>query len=751
MKRIFLAALLTVNSAFGADTVINTDKTKVGRKVSTADKTIEFNNSQATNAAISSTPASNDIKLKSSNVKVGSGAAADQLLQFNNGAGTLPQIKWNNSAGALQFSNDGTNFSDIGSGGSGGGTSGKNYADKNGQFESDVNGWTAFNTTFTGGVPGTITAGSTKVTLTQTATSPLSGLGSLKFDVVDASSSAGHGAISPVITVDSQDLAKVITSLFSYKFTANASNFDASGTSTETLEMWIYDVTAGTWTQPAGFRGINNKSGADFVQGTFQSHASNTQYRVAWIIKNAPSATGTLYFDNFYFGRVGPAQGAAVTDWVSNTCTSTWTTNTTTFCKSRRVGDHAQMTFSVSLTGAPNNTGLTFTLPSGMVMDTAKMLNAVDGYNGIGYGICRQGSTVYNVQAIFSSSSSFYAAYQNALTGAVNTFNATQPATFASGGACEFFVEFPVVGWSSNVQMSSDSDTRVVAFRAKANSGSLTGAYSDVTWNTVEEDNTGSFNGTTTWTVPVSGYYDVTGQIYTSSTTTASGNVHDIKLLKNGSTAVGESQYVFQGSSGGQAISVPFNFSSVKLNAGDTLKIQCANNSTTPIFNTASTQSSFQIKRISGPSQIAASENVSVSATNSSAQSIPNATNTTITGWTKIHDSHSSFNATSGVFTAPVSGKYYASMTVTMASGFTANTGSSNPAINQAGSLTTSVQPTCAFTSTTSEQHACTATFVFNMVAGDTLTLRQYQSNGAARSIDSSGARTYFSVNRLGN
>lgn len=76
----------------------------------------------------------------SNKFKFGDGTPANKTLEFNRGANN-PQIRWNESGQQLEFTNDGTNYSGIGSGsGSGGG--GINIL-SNSDFESGISlGWT---------------------------------------------------------------------------------------------------------------------------------------------------------------------------------------------------------------------------------------------------------------------------------------------------------------------------------------------------------------------------------------------------------------------------------------------------------------------------------------------------------------------------------------------------------------------------------------------------------------------------------
>lgn len=105
-----LAFLALTSQAFAVDTVLKTDKLKLGVPTNTA---------------------------------------ADKILEANKGSGsTNPKVKWNGTTSKWQFSNDGTNFKDFGSGSGGGG--GINFLqDSNPDFEQGTSGWTASGGSFT--------------------------------------------------------------------------------------------------------------------------------------------------------------------------------------------------------------------------------------------------------------------------------------------------------------------------------------------------------------------------------------------------------------------------------------------------------------------------------------------------------------------------------------------------------------------------------------------------------------------------
>ncbi len=132
--------------------------------------------------------------------------------------------------------------------------------------------------------------------------------------------------------------------------------------------------------------------------------------------------------------------------WTAATVTGSWISNATYTAFYRRVGDTAQWTVQVTTSGAPTSATLTITLPSGIVIDTAKLLGGflLDGQN-----VCsNDNSTVLPGGVIFQSSTIIKPVYND--TGAGGLTNITQAAPFTFGAAdyVQIYFNIPVVGWN---------------------------------------------------------------------------------------------------------------------------------------------------------------------------------------------------------------------------------------------------------------------------------------------------------------
>lgn len=150
-----------------------------------------------------------------------------------------------------------------------------------------------------------------------------------------------------------------------------------------------------------------------------------------------------------------------------------------------------------------------------------------------------------------------------------------------------------------------------------------------------------------------------------------------------------------------------------------------------------------------GFTTLAASGNDALTYSNTSGQSIANATNTNVTGWTKTFDRLSTnFNAATGVFTAPATGFYAVSACLLYA----ANTGAFNSSVEAlivANSVTVATGINIRESASSAGQQACVAADV-SMTTGQTLVIQALQSTGAAVALQTAaGGLNYVSIHRI--
>jgi len=542
--------------------------------------------------------------------------------------------------------------------------------------ETGRQGWSLFTTTFTSNVPTTISAGAANCTLTSSTTTPLRGTRSLAFAVTTAAGSAGQGFISDVFTVDNADLAKVLTAAFDYNFSAGGTSVDVSGTTTQTLEIWVYNVGLAAWTQPAGFRGINQNSLPGYVAATFQTDSSNAsnknQYRVAVIIKNAPTGTFTMQVDQAVVGPQTVQYGAPVTDWqtasvgnivgVSGGSLAVGTGGGATYsAKYRRVGDSAEVSYTLRIgtSGTSDVTGVgnvyLFPYPTGMSP------SGLFSYEAIGFGeITAVGSAAPTNRLIAK-------AYTNGFI-----LDSTDSLLLASGGnlynnanTLSVVITYKVAGWSSTVQMSNDTDTRVVAAGAYYNAAAIVcPSGSDTLINNYAAttlDTHGQFTiSTGSYVVPVSGVYRIETLTLLNGGAGVVSAAFITRLFINNvyTTDIARCDTI---PSVYNAASIVYSGSTlVSLNAGQTLTLKIFQNSGQ---NKTLSGSNVYISRLSGPSAIAATETVAARYTNTAGTAL-SPTPSAIPFGNKVFDTHGAFSGST--FTAPVSGKYSVSCLLTL-------------------------------------------------------------------------------------
>lgn len=144
-----------------------------------------------------------------------------------------------------------------------------------------------------------------------------------------------------------------------------------------------------------------------------------------------------------------------ITDWVSWTPTGSWTSNTTYTGKWRRVGDKAEYRVLVTTSGAPTSVALTINLPSGHILDTAKLTSSTNtAILGFGH-ILDTGIAYYDANVYFSVGSTGLVSVgiENAsgtYLNSISPVNATTPMTWTSGDHVEVNFSIPISNWASN-------------------------------------------------------------------------------------------------------------------------------------------------------------------------------------------------------------------------------------------------------------------------------------------------------------
>lgn len=527
-----------------------------------------------------------------------------------------------------------------------GNTNVKNYID-NPDFENNaVNGWSLFHTTLTGVIPtGSIVAGASSLSALAVTATPLAGAYSLSVTSSGAVT-AGHGFLTQTLSIDPADQGKIIAFQFNYKAISGTMNF--SGTSSNTWAVYIYDDANSAWIQPAGVYNLVQSSGVGIATGTFQTAANTTTLQLAVVCVNATGGAVSVTFDDFKLGPQTVQKGPAMSDWVAYTPTitgfGTVSANTGFY---RRIGDSIEVSGSL-VVGTPTAVVAQIALPSGLVIDTAKMAAAQTNSLGIAVRTAGSGTLAGSGNGPFvvtdyigTSTTSVVIATG---TGATAYTLAVGNVIAGSGNVITYNFRVSISGFSSSSVTSQDTDTRVVAATYWRSSSASVTANNQINYDSKSDDTHAAVTTGASWkfTAPVVGFYQV--DVFNNAT---SGQY--IQAYKNGSVL---SVIGYTTSDGIAQCS-----SLIYLLAGDTLDIRPS--ATGTVNGNASFSnnqaSKISIFRLSGPAVIAASEKVFSQYTGNGGTALT-ANTTNIDFSTKVVDSHAAWNGT--VFTAPRPGWY---------------------------------------------------------------------------------------------
>lgn len=618
----------------------------------------------------------------------------------------------------------------------------------NADFESDVTGWAAY-ADAAGTQPVDGTGGSPTVTITRTTSSPLDGVGS-GLITKDAANRQGEG-VSTSLTIDNADKNKILCIAANYEI--------ASGTfATGDLTAYIVDVTNSVVIQPAGYQVVALSSVSGKIIATFQTTTS-TSYRLCWHVATTSASAYTVKIDNVSVGPQILSYGAPITDWQTYTPTGGMSGGGATYTgKWRRVGDSMEVEASVAFSSGSVSGGATFNLPGGYSIDTNKLApNGLTNVCTLGNGaVLDAGVVVYSMRVAYSSTTAVIAyVFDSSGTYTKDTGVAGGSIPIAFGASDQISVRFivPITGWSSSVIMSDSADTRVISCKGyKASSGfALTNSFATLVFDTKDFDTNGAFDTSTgIYTVQVPGKYHVTSFLNSDGATALRDM--QIQILKNNSTTTATVSST-KGITGSAGRVGPMIASTDDYAAGDTIRIQARaiQGNYTSDFDRSGT--GFSIDRISGPTQIAASEKVAARYRQTSAQNVPSSTPAVMSFETKDFDTHgmSSGTGTSWKLTAPVQGVY--SVSAMMGTVSTSPGGSSDRYLNlevyKNGSRYTNLVINSK-ASSVAVQYWITGTTLVNLNAGDYIELKAAHSiNGSNILSTNTGDENWITFHRI--
>jgi len=617
---------------------------------------------------------------------------------------------------------------------------GINYLSSNPDAEADTAGWATYaDAAASSPVDGT--GGSPSSTFTRSTSSPLRGTASFLW-TKSAANRQGEG-FSYDFTIDASDKAKVLQISFDYLV--------SSGTyASSDMTIWIYDVTNAALIQPAGYT-IQNVVGSMSQKATFQSASNSTSYRLIVHTASTSASAYTLQFDNFAVGPQIVTNGAAVTDWTSFT-PSTGATNTTYTGKWRRVGDSAEIVIAFAFTGAPSSFNQV-AIPTGMTIDTSKIGTTTAWTESLGTGFVYDNAGAGQpLGVLYVSTTNVQIVYEAATTNQVTPTSSTAPYTLGNGDSAQISFKVPIVGWSSNVQLSSDTDTRVVAMRGylSANQTGINPNNSAVKINfDTRSFDTHAGLGSNKYTIPVAGKYSVKSTIAISSTNVLN-SLYQLVIYKNGSVyCYGPTAYPPAASTFYLPIA-----DEVDCVAGDYIEIYfygVGNNSASTLTAVSGTSwSTLSVERLSGPAVVAASETVMARYTGNDSASL-SATPIIVKGGTKEYDTHGMINSSTGAITIPVSGIYEFTVEASCNAlssaanqyfNFELRTGSTANAGTVKGAAYQRIAAASVYAGMTPH------TFPLRCLAGDVYSFQAVSDIGASRGLQNDG---FIAIKRIGN
>jgi hypothetical protein len=323
--------------------------------------------------------------------------------------------------------------------GGGSGQGGINYIANPDAEDTTTTGWETY-ADAAANVPVDGTGGSPNVTFTNTSSTPVRGTRSFLL-TKDAANRQGQGA-SYAFTIDPADTSKQLTISMDYR---TSSAYVAND-----LRMFVYDVTNATLIYP----GVIDLPKFDTVGAAYTFKTSfvtttSTSYRLILHVASTNASAYTLTLDNIQVGPQSLVQGTPVTEWQSYTPTiGGATSRSTTSFYYRRVGDNLEIQggFTVS---AGVGSAITVSIPAGLTIDTTKLI-ATSNASHVGTAMALDTGARFFDGIVHYLDNTTLRVWDTFNAGG-NTWNASNPMTWASGDTFALRVTVPISQWAGSV------------------------------------------------------------------------------------------------------------------------------------------------------------------------------------------------------------------------------------------------------------------------------------------------------------
>lgn len=634
---------------------------------------------------------------------------------------------------------DGTNLNEMG--GSGGSGSGRvNNLDSNdANLETSIGNWVTFDdgaslVDGSGGSP-------TVVTVARNTTAPLASTGDLKISHT-AADGLGEGVSVP-FTSRNADKSSVQEISFDYITTA--------GYADDVMELWIYDVTNTKLIAVTPLKLKASLTPSKF-KALFQNDATSTSYRLIFFCSTTAAVAFDIQVDNLLVGPPIYNYGLVGSDYAAFIPTLNDLTNVdVNTAVKRRVGDELEIHGYVSWNGGGVGAALTVDLPDGLIADTSKLSGVLGehydvghfGYldNGVNYRI---GYMALNTTTqLFFVSDSSSGAYAN-----------TQ---FANNDKIKYVIKVPIVGWSSNVQMSDEASLRMNTTKySTASAQAIPNASSTIIdFDTKEFDDLASVTTGGSWKFVAkhSGKYRVEAlATLAAGGAWGVGEQANLSVFVNGSEILRSIQY--QQGAHGEIVTTRVA-GTLNLLAGQEVDVRMYQDSDNSInLNSNATDTYVCIDQIQGPSAIAANELViaKYSATTLTT-AIPNTSSPVVFDCpTKVFDSHGMVTTGAGwAANIKVAGKYRLTMSF-LSGGEAWVTGDYLIADVFKNGVAHAQIHWNQRDGTATLQVNCHGSAVFEAAVDDDISVAMQSSRtgGDITAIEANGIRNYITIERIG-